>query len=105
MDAKIKEVAKERGDAEVERMKVVTKKAMQESSELYGYLLKEVQPAIGQLVNKGIELNERNKIRQMLVDSFQEFTDRVQRKNKRQIQVGFMSEVRHQATQWTLFML
>jgi hypothetical protein len=97
MDAKIKDVAKECGEAEVQRMKDVTKRTMQDSSELYGFLLTKVQPAIGQLMDISIEQNKRNNTRQLFVDSLQDFTDRIQRKSQQQVQVRCSSRTAAEA--------
>lgn len=95
MDARISSAATECGEKETERMQKVTKKAMQDSADLYEFLSGRIQPEIGVLMSASIKHHKEFKASQLYVDSIQDYTDRVILKNKHLQQVVLLTHWFH----------
>jgi len=91
MEGHIEGVVVECGEAETRRMKVVTDSALKDSAEMYVLLSGSIQPEIGQLMNKSIELNTFNKERELYVATVAEYTEKVKDKYQEQVQVRSLS--------------
>jgi hypothetical protein len=88
MAARIGRVAEECGEAERVRMKGVTRRAMEDSSELYTQMAKVIEPRLADLMSTEKRLRKQNRQKQRIVEELEETAMKMETKNAHQLKVS-----------------